>query len=69
MDKQTAQDSLSVSTEQNDAIDTTIGTVNDPSANDNIVNLYSTIHKQSMRKSENPFMHQLLLHSVNGEIT
>ena len=33
-----------MSTEKNHTIDTTIGTVNDPSANDNIINLYSTTH-------------------------
>jgi hypothetical protein len=68
VDEQTAKDNLSVSAEQN-AIDTTISAVNDPSANDNVVDLYSAIHEKSTRETKNPFMHHLLLHSANGEIT
>ena len=42
-----------MSTEQNHAIDTTIGAVNDSSVNDNIINLYSMTRAeyQKIRKS------------------
>jgi hypothetical protein len=58
-----------VSTERNHAIDTTVSTVNDLSANDNVIDLYSTTHEKSTRTTENPFVYQLLLHSTNREIT
>jgi hypothetical protein len=64
-----AQDNLSVSTEQKHAIDTTVSIVNDPSVNDNVIDLHSAMHEKSMRTTENPFIHQLLLHSTNREIT
>jgi hypothetical protein len=69
MDEQMAQDNLSMSTEQNHTINTTVSTVHDLSANDNVIDLYSAMHEKSTKTTENPFIHQLLLHSTNGEIT
>ena len=69
MDEQTVQDKLSVSTEHDHAIDSTVCAMPNLSVNNSIVDLYLVAYEKSTRETENPFTHYLLLHSANGEVT
>ena len=67
-DEQTAQYIVYVPAESNSTTDVTISNVITTSNND-IIDLYVMEPKEHMKAKERPFVHYVLLHSPNGEIT
>jgi hypothetical protein len=67
-DEQTAQHFVSVPAENNSTADITNSNVMTAS-NDDIIDLYSMEPEECMKAKEHPFVHYILLHSKNREIT